>query len=186
MLYIIICLNYTESAGDDHYLIRQLSKKIEIYDYYFAFLKLISIWNKLNLTHYNNGMYPTKHILLQFGEKLHCAKDFTSVFGQSLYLQAALSAVSKSNVVHGSNSLISNNNYLCNQISQISDVLAAIIVGVLEDSHTVEIDSYEECTRLLLIAYDSIRKYRQSKVDEYKSLFEQYESMSDDSNSICE
>ncbi|CAF5199704.1 unnamed protein product, partial [Rotaria magnacalcarata] len=51
-------------------------------------------------------------------------------------------------------------------ISDISEVIATIIVGVIEASRTLEIQSYEEATRLLLIAFDSIQKYRQDHEQE--------------------
>ncbi|CAF1322246.1 unnamed protein product, partial [Adineta steineri] len=130
-------------------LTRQLAKKADIYNYYFSFLKLISVWNKLHVAHYNNGIYHTKQILQQFGEKLQCAKAFAHASQQSLYLQAAFRSTSRQN-----------------QISHISEVLTTIIVGVIEASRTIEIQSYEEATRLLLIAFDSIHKYRQEHEQE--------------------
>jgi hypothetical protein len=45
-------------------------------------------------------------------------------------------------------------------------VLTTIIIGVIETSRTIEIQSYEEATRLLLIAFDNIQKYRQDHEQE--------------------
>ena len=45
-------------------------------------------------------------------------------------------------------------------------MLTTIVLGVIETSRTIEIQSYEEATRLLLIAFDSILKYRQEHEQE--------------------
>ena len=37
----------------------------------------------------------------------------------------------------------------------------AILVGVVETSRQVEIQSYEEATRLLLMAFDNVKNYRE-------------------------
>ncbi|CAF4547171.1 unnamed protein product, partial [Rotaria sp. Silwood2] len=103
----------------------------------------------LHVAHFNNGIYHTKQILQQFGEKLQCAKAFAQTSQQSLYLQAAFRSTSRHN-----------------QISHISEVITTVIVGVIEASRTIEIQSYEEATRLLLIAFDSIQKYRQEHEQE--------------------
>ncbi|CAM2705605.1 unnamed protein product [Rotaria socialis] len=137
------------SLQETNDLTRQLEKKNDIYNYYFSFLKLIAVWNKLHVAHFNNGIYHTKQILQQFGEKLQCAKAFAQASQQSLYLQAAFRSKSRHS-----------------QISDISEVIATIIVGVIEASRTLEIQSYEEATRLLLIAFDSIQKYRQDHEQE--------------------
>ncbi|CAF2359714.1 unnamed protein product [Rotaria sp. Silwood2] len=137
------------SLQDTNDLTRQLAKKTDIYNYYFSFLKLINVWNKLHVAHFNNGIYHTKQILQQFGEKLQCAKAFAQTSQQSLYLQAAFRSTSRHN-----------------QISHISEVITTVIVGVIEASRTIEIQSYEEATRLLLIAFDSIQKYRQEHEQE--------------------
>ncbi|CAF2510928.1 unnamed protein product [Rotaria sp. Silwood2] len=104
---------------------------------------------RLHVAHFNNGIYHTKQILQQFGEKLQCAKAFAQTSQQSLYLQAAFRSTSRHN-----------------QISHISEVITTVIVGVIEASRTIEIQSYEEATRLLLIAFDSIQKYRQEHEQE--------------------
>ena len=41
-----------------------------------------------------------------------------------------------------------------------------MILGVIESSRTLEIQSYEEATRLLLMAFDSIKKYREEHEQE--------------------
>ncbi|CAF5229169.1 unnamed protein product, partial [Rotaria magnacalcarata] len=74
----------------------------------------------LHVAHFNNGMYHTKQILQQFGEKLQCAKAFAQASQQSLYLQAAFRSKSRHS-----------------QISDISEVIATIIVGVIEASRTL-------------------------------------------------
>ncbi|CAF0771571.1 unnamed protein product [Adineta ricciae] len=137
------------SLQETNDLTRQLAKKGDIYNYYFSFLKLIGVWNKLHVAHFNNGIYHTKQILQQFGEKLECAKAFAQASQQSLYLQAAYRSTSRQN-----------------QISHIAEVLTTIVLGVIETSRTIEIQSYEEATRLLLIAFDSILKYRQEHEQE--------------------
>jgi len=130
-------------------LTRQLTKKIDIYNYYFSFLKLVGVWNKLHVAHFNNGLYYTKQILRQFGEKLQCANAFAQASQQSMYLQAAFRSTSRQN-----------------QISQITEVVTTIILGVIETSRTVEIQSYEEATRLLLMAFESLKKYREEHEQE--------------------
>ena len=45
-------------------------------------------------------------------------------------------------------------------------MLTTIVVGVIEASRKVEIQSYEEATRLLLMAFDSLRKYRENHEQE--------------------
>lgn len=45
-------------------------------------------------------------------------------------------------------------------------MITTIILGVIETSRTVEIQSYEEATRLLLMAFESLKKYREEHEQE--------------------
>ncbi len=45
-------------------------------------------------------------------------------------------------------------------------MLTTILIGVIETSRAIEIQSYEEATRLLLIAFDNLKKYRQEHEQE--------------------
>ncbi len=45
-------------------------------------------------------------------------------------------------------------------------MLTTILIGVIETSRAIEIQSYEEATRLLLIAFDNLQIYRQDHEQE--------------------